>query len=371
MTLDNEAMGRQTVALETSPTMSAASGTAPTVLPRPTPLNAAPLATLVIVGAVVVFFVVTMASETMDFALVCANPRLAIATPLASYYRVFTSTFAHGSFPHVLFNCLAFTPMASALERSVGTINFAWLFLVFAHVGYAASAASAYALLLGLGYSRGYHSCAIGMSGVVFALIVCETNVNDVGRRSVFGLFEVPSAWYPTALLFFIQLLVPGVSFLGHAAGMATGYLYVGGYLNFLLLREAHVEMIEQSFACAPIRALPSFVSSNAERGSRPRVDASASSFPWLTSSRTWELPSRVSDATRAFTGRGQKLGGSGSTTGEMAAIVKVNQKDLNTLVEMGFSEHASRRALQECKGDLSRATQVLTDAAANSDDEL
>jgi len=64
---------------------------------------------------VVVFFVVTMASETMDFALVCANPRLAIMTPLASYYRVFTSTFAHGSFPHVLFNCLAFTPMASAL----------------------------------------------------------------------------------------------------------------------------------------------------------------------------------------------------------------------------------------------------------------
>ena len=70
-------------------------------------VNAAPLATLGIVGAVVVFFVVTMASETMDFALVCANPRLAIMTPLASYYRVFTSTFAHGSFPHVLFNCLA------------------------------------------------------------------------------------------------------------------------------------------------------------------------------------------------------------------------------------------------------------------------
>ena len=110
--------------------MSGASGTAPTVLPRPTPLQAAPLATLVIVGAVVLFFVVTMASETMDFALVCANPRLAIMTPLASYYRVFTSTFAHGSFPHVLFNCLAFTPMASALERSVGTINFAWLFVV-------------------------------------------------------------------------------------------------------------------------------------------------------------------------------------------------------------------------------------------------
>ena len=80
---------------------------------------------------------------------------------------------------------------------------------------------------------------------------------------------------------------------------------------------------------------------------------------------------SRVSDATRAFTGRGQKLGGSGSTTGELAAIVKVNQKDLNTLVEMGFSEHASRRALQECEGDVARATQVLTDAAANSDDEL
>ena len=174
--------------------MSAASGTAPTVLPRPTPLNAAPLATLVIVGAVVVFFVVTMASETMDFALVCANPRLAIMTPLASYYRVFTSTFAHGSFPHVLFNCLAFTPMASALERSVGTINFAWLFVVFAHVGYAIATASAYATLVARKDTVGPLSC------VVLAAVV--NFVGDYLMVAVFKTGAAGAAWATTASLY-------------------------------------------------------------------------------------------------------------------------------------------------------------------------
>ena len=144
-----------------------------------TPLDGAPLATTAVVIAVAISFAFALAANG-DFARVCASPRLAFEHPLSSYHRVWTSTFSHGSFPHALLNCLAFVPMASALERSIGTTHFAWLFATFAHAAYALSASAATALWMALGYRASYESCAIGMSGVVFALIVCETNVNDV-----------------------------------------------------------------------------------------------------------------------------------------------------------------------------------------------
>ena len=103
---------------------------------------------------------------------------------------------------------------------------------------------------------------------MVFALIVCETNVNDVERRSVFGLFTVSSEYYPIALLLFIQLLMPGVSFIGHAGGIAAGWLYVRGYLNFLLLKETHVEYLEKLAICAP-RARPGVVRAVKRRSGR------------------------------------------------------------------------------------------------------
>jgi rhomboid domain-containing protein 1 len=339
-----------------------------------TPLDGAPLATTAVVIAVAISFALALAANG-DFARVCASPRLAFEHPLSSYHRVWTSTFSHGSFPHALLNCLAFVPMASALERSIGTTHFAWLFATFAHAAYALSASAATALWMALGYRASYESCAIGMSGVVFALIVCETNVNDVERRSVFGLFTVSSEYYPIALLLFIQLLMPGVSFIGHAGGIAAGWLYVRGYLNFLLLKETHVEYLEKLAICAPARALASFVPSNADRGARPNAEASSTAFPAFSTVRA--IPTRVSEVTRnafagTFPGQGRKLGGDGSTTGEMANLVRVDPRALDTLVELGFAEHAARRALQECDGDSQRAIELLTESAAhdaNSDE--
>lgn len=43
---------------------------------------------------------------------------------------------------------------------------------------------------LGLGY---LHSCAVGLSGVVFGLIVVDTAVSRATQRSIFGFFQVPA----------------------------------------------------------------------------------------------------------------------------------------------------------------------------------
>lgn len=72
---------------------------------------------------------------------------------------------------------------------------------------------------LGPGY---LHSCAVGLSGVVFGLIVVDTAVSRAAQRSIFGFFSVPAKLYPWALLLLWQLLMPGASFLGHLSGVAV-----------------------------------------------------------------------------------------------------------------------------------------------------
>lgn len=79
-----------------------------------------------------------------------------------------------------------------------------------------------------------WHS-AVGYSGVLFAYAVIETHHSNVTHRSVFGLFRVPARIYPWVLLIVLQVLIPGISFLGHLSGILIGAMLVYGALNFLL----------------------------------------------------------------------------------------------------------------------------------------
>ena len=361
---------------------------APVIQSRPTAaamVEAAPLATSVVIAVVASSFLLTGLSGANNFGITCLMPKLALWSPLSSYYRVWTSWMSHGSFFHVLLNVLAFGPMASALERTIGTVQFAALFIAFAHVGALIHVLAAGFLWFTLGYYSSLMSCSIGMSGIVFSLIVCETNVNDVGRRSVFGLFEVSSAWYPIALLMTIQLIMPGISFLGHASGIVAGYLYVKGYLNLILLSSEQATAIERSALLAPLTRMESFVSGG--HNAHPNHDANASVFPRFTSPRNWQLPVFGTPAAHAvngnararvttsnvtvFSGEGRKLGGQGSTTGGMVKEVAVDERKLSSLVEMGFDSTDARRALQMSEGDMTKATQMLTDAQGQGDDDL
>ncbi len=68
---------------------------------------------------------------------------------------------------------------------------------------------------------------AVGFSGVLFALTVQESFLGAGSSRSLFGLVNVPSKLYPWAMLVAMQLILPGVSFEGHLAGLLVGALHV------------------------------------------------------------------------------------------------------------------------------------------------
>ena len=48
-------------------------------------------------------------------------------------------------------------------------------------------------------------------------------------------MFNVPARIYPFVLLILLQVLIPGISFLGHLSGILIGVLISTGSFNILL----------------------------------------------------------------------------------------------------------------------------------------
>lgn len=242
---------------------------------------------------------------------------------------MFTSVFFHGSILHLAFNMMAMVPMASSLERLLGTVQFTYLILLFTTI------ASCYHIVLAwcasaLGYGTMYE-CAIGFSGVIFGLIVVDTHLSAVAHRSIFGFFTVPSQWYPLALALFLQMLMPSVSFVGHVSGLLAGLTYVRGYLNPVLLRPAMTAALESSALLGPITQSSAFITGGTPADAVP--GSGAAMLPtWMSGAggeapRWWQLPTfarggggQAGAGSTFATGRGQTLGtalgGSASASG-------------------------------------------------------
>ncbi|KAK1313725.1 Uncharacterized protein QJS10_CPA06g01965 [Acorus calamus] len=130
-------------------------------------------------------------------------------------------------------------------------------------------------------------------------MIVIETSLSGAQSRSVFGLFNIPSKWYPWILLLLFQLLATNVSLLGHLCGILSGFAYTHGFFNYLLPGPMFYSAIENSsmlwFGLGQYVEKPFLL--DATKGSNSRT-ASSSKCGTL-------LPTQDS----RFPGRGRTLG--------------------------------------------------------------
>jgi membrane associated rhomboid family serine protease len=143
------------------------------------------------------------------------------------------SVLAHGNVLHLLLNVDAMLALGARLEPALGSVQFAWATVLLGATAQATYVVVAGALAMAGATAGPWHSCLLGLSGVLFGLVVIDAGL-DAGdgssappTRWLLGWLRVPTVWYPWALLLLTALVFPQSSLLGHLGGMLAAYALV------------------------------------------------------------------------------------------------------------------------------------------------
>jgi len=166
------------------------------------------------------------------------------------YLRLLVPAVRHTHDIHLYYNMVSLAWKGLNLERRLGSVRFLLTLVALtlmssvAYVGLAVLAAD-----LSDDYSY-MQQCAIGFSGVLFALkVVNSCNYSQIGERESFFGFLLPVKYAVWIELIVIQVMVPKASFLGHLGGILAGLVFAKGPLGGIssLLRTS-------AFSLVPLR---------------------------------------------------------------------------------------------------------------------
>ena len=90
----------------------------------------------------------------------------------------------------------------------------------------------------------------VGYSGVLFMYAILEAYHTRIENQSFFGVCTVPARIYPFVLMFAIQFIMPGISFLGHLSGVLVGLLTVYGVSEKIFLPSLEFSQKMESWGC-------------------------------------------------------------------------------------------------------------------------
>ena len=233
--------------------------------------TAIPCVTAGVVGVCSAIYVISLVFGFDDFSPVCLSPDLLVGhgglssgflQVLQNLYRPYSSVVFHTTIIHLVFNMLALVQIGTGLEYLLGSLRYLHVLILMA----TSNALLQVVISLIVAYNPIHpyltlmYECAIGFSGVIFAMIVIETSLNSVQTRSIFGFFNIPAKWYPWALLVLFQLLIPRASLLGHLSGILSGFLYTYGAFHYLMLSPSKYGAIEGLSFLAPLVRRPGFI---------------------------------------------------------------------------------------------------------------
>ncbi|XP_003740026.1 rhomboid-related protein 4 [Galendromus occidentalis] len=149
------------------------------------------------------------------------------------FMRIFSSALEHSDSYHLYYNMASFVWKGIILESVMGAPFFAYLLVVFTILVALVSVSINYALAILFSSFDFMSSCAIGFSGVIFALKVVVNKVYPDVHPVIGGYnLRVPGGMYVWLELALISLFVPRASFVGHLAGILVGTAYSVGFLH-------------------------------------------------------------------------------------------------------------------------------------------
>ncbi|KAF6163458.1 hypothetical protein GIB67_029307 [Kingdonia uniflora] len=139
--------------------------------------------------------------------------------------RFLLSAFYHLNESHLVYNMMSLLWKGVQLESSMGSVEFASMVATLLGMSQGITLVLAKSLLF-FDYEKAYfREYAVGFSGVLFAMkVVLNSQTDDY--TYVHGLV-VPARHAAWVELILIQMIVPGVSFLGHLGGILAGILYL------------------------------------------------------------------------------------------------------------------------------------------------
>ena len=146
--------------------------------------------------------------------------------------RLLQASFYHASDFHLYYNMASFIWKAITLEKHFGSGYFLYMVAVFSICTNVLYVALSFSLAEALDQWSYIRSCAVGFSGVLFALKVVSTHLQPRGISLVLGLIPVPMRLACWAELVLISFLFPNTSFIGHLAGILVGLAFVYGPLE-------------------------------------------------------------------------------------------------------------------------------------------
>ncbi|XP_055868369.1 rhomboid-related protein 4-like isoform X4 [Biomphalaria glabrata] len=150
------------------------------------------------------------------------------------WIRMLKGSVYHGDDMHLYFNMLSLLYKGSILEKTYGSPYYAYMITTF--TGLTSATYVGLGLLLShlTGDESYLSSCAVGFSGVLFAMKVLVTLASPPGVHYI-GNIPVPSKYIFWVELFLIQMAAPNASFVGHLAGILVGLAYAKGPLKYIM----------------------------------------------------------------------------------------------------------------------------------------
>ncbi|XP_057685048.1 rhomboid-related protein 4-like [Corythoichthys intestinalis] len=241
---------------------------------------------------------------------------------MGEWLRLFLSPFHHADSMHLYFNMASFLIKSIRLESLLGSTWFASILAIFSLL----TGVVYLALELGLTYLTQEETpsmaCAVGFSGVIFALKVLNNHYHPGSVTYLLG-FPISNRYASWVELILIHITTPGTSFVGHLAGILVGLLYTTGPLKKVM------EMCAGMMSSNTLMPRTSFKSSGCSGrhsvGSRSTMDKRSSSR--YTSGMTEEdqLAAAIRDSLRD-TGRHR---GDSPLTGHPPYGIRLTDKEL------------------------------------------
>ena len=174
--------------------------------------NTVPKVTRAILITCISIFVLSLLLGS--FALAFGMIPVAIAQ--GEWWRLLTSTLLHGSILHLLFNMYALYWLGPQLERSLGNVRFAALYILSALGGSVASY-----------WFSDLRTVSVGASGAIFGLITATIVIGREMRTDVSQLVVL------LGLNVVIGFLQSGIDWRAHVGGAVTGaaiaFIYTKG----------------------------------------------------------------------------------------------------------------------------------------------